>query len=183
MPLPPGRSQVIKEIRKISMPAQDAIQVRQLRWAEEARICARMMSSSEPWLTLERSFEECMDLLEDPSKEVYVAVEAGQVLGFVILNMAGAFTGYIQTICVVEHERSRGIGTRLVEFAEKRIFRDSPNVFLCVSSFNPKARALYERLGYRLIGELKDYIVAGHSELLYRKTIAPIRDFRKQPKI
>ena len=161
----------------------DSVNIRQLRWAEEARICARMMSSSEPWMTLERSFEQCLDLLENPSREVYVAVDGNQVLGFVILNMAGAFTGYIQTICVVEHERSRGIGRMLVEFAERRIFRDSPNVFLCVSSFNPRARALYERLGYQLIGELKDYIVAGHSELLYRKTIAPIRDFRKETKL
>ena len=162
--------------------APDSVQVRQLRWAEEARICARMMSSSEPWVTLQRSFEQCMDLLEDPSREVYVAVEGNRVLGFIVLLMAGAFTGYIQTICVQDHERSRGVGTRLVEFAEKRIFRDSPNVFLCVSSFNPRARALYERLGYQLIGELKDYIVAGHSELLFRKTIAPIRDFRKEPR-
>jgi ribosomal protein S18 acetylase RimI-like enzyme len=167
----------------MGVAAPGRVEIRQLRWAEEARICARMMSSSEPWLTLKRSFDECMDLLEDPSREIFLAVEGGQVLGFVILNMTGAFVGYIQTICVVEHERSRGIGTLLVEYAEKRVFRDSPNVFLCVSSFNPRARALYERLGYELIGELKNYIVAGHSEFLFRKTIGPIRDFRKQPKI
>ena len=162
-------------------PAAGSLEIRQLRWAEEARICARMMSSSEPWLTLRRSFDECMDLLEDPSREVFVAVEGPRVLGFVILNMAGAFVGYVQTICVGEYDRSRGIGTRLLHYAEERIFRDSPNVFLCVSSFNPRARALYERLGYELVGELKDYIVAGHSELLFRKTIGPIRDFRKRP--
>ena len=50
-------------------------------------------------------------------------------------------------------------------------------MFLCVSSFNPRARALYERLGYELVRELTDYIVAGHSELLLRKTVGPIRDF------
>jgi ribosomal protein S18 acetylase RimI-like enzyme len=44
-----------------------------------------------------------------------------------------------------------------------------------VSSFNPRARELYERLGYEFIGELKDYLVRGHSELLMRKTIGPIR--------
>ena len=142
-----------------------------------------MMSDSEPWLTLKRSFDDCMELLEDPTREVYVAVRGADVLGFVILNMNGAFVGYIQTICVLEHERSRGIGARLIDYAEKRIFRDSPNVFLCVSSFNPRARALYERLGYERIGELKDYLVAGHSELLFRKTISPIRDFRRQPKL
>jgi RimJ/RimL family protein N-acetyltransferase len=54
-------------------------------------------------------------------------------------------------------------------FAEERIFRETPNVFLLVSSFNHRARALYQRLGYEPIGELKDFIVPGHSELLMRK--------------
>ena len=31
----------------------------------------------------------------------------------------------------------------------------------------------------RLIGELTDYIVSGHSEYLFRKTIGPIRGFRR----
>ncbi len=62
----------------------------------------------------------------------------------------------------------------MIAFAEERIFQNHPNVFLCVSSFNPDARRLYERLGYEYIGELKDFIVAGHSELIYRKTLGPM---------
>ncbi len=143
-------------------------------------MCARMMAGSEPWITLERGYEESLALLQDATREVYGAFEGDRVLGFVILNMSGAFVGYIQTICVSEEDRSRGIGTRLMRFAEERIFRESPNVFLCVSSFNPRARKLYERLGYELIGELADYIVSGHSEYLFRKTIGPIRGFRRQ---
>ena len=73
----------------------------------------------------------------------------------------------------------RGVGRRLLAFAEERIFRESPNVFLCVSSFNAGARRLYLRLGYELIGELKDYIVRGHSELLMRKTRGPLREFQR----
>jgi ribosomal protein S18 acetylase RimI-like enzyme len=67
------------------------------------------------------------------------------------------------------------VGTDLIRFAEERIFPTYPNVFLCVSSFNPRARALYERLGYELIGELHDFLIAGHSEFLLRKTTGPIR--------
>ena len=55
-----------------------------------------------------------------------------------------------------------------------RILRDHPNVFLCVSGFNPAARRLYERLGYTCIGELKDYVVQDQSEWLYRKTRGPL---------
>ena len=156
-----------------------SLEIRPLASLEEASVCARMMAGSEPWITLGRGYEESLALLQDATREVYGAFDGSRVLGFVILNMAGAFVGYIQTICVGAADRSRGIGTRLMRFAEERIFRESPNVFLCVSSFNPRAKVLYERLGYELIGELKDYIVKGHSEFLFRKTIAPIRDFRK----
>jgi RimJ/RimL family protein N-acetyltransferase len=36
------------------------------------------------------------------------------------------------------------------------------------------ARRLYERLGFRLVGELHDHVVAGHSELPLRKTRGPL---------
>ena len=57
-------------------------------------------------------------------------------------------------------------------------FRESPNVFLCVSSFNKEAQRLYKRLGYRKVGELKDYVVKGHSEFLMRKSIGPIMGYK-----
>jgi [ribosomal protein S18]-alanine N-acetyltransferase len=43
-------------------------------------------------------------------------------------------------------------------------------VFICVSSFNPGARRLYERLGFELVGTLRELLVPGHDELLLRKT-------------
>lgn len=57
------------------------------------------------------------------------------------------------------------------------ILRESPNVFMCVSSFNQDARRLYQRLGYQVVGELTDYIVRGHSEILLRKTVGPVATF------
>jgi RimJ/RimL family protein N-acetyltransferase len=41
-----------------------------------------------------------------------------------------------------------------------------------VSSFNERARRLYERHGYAAAGELKDYIVEGVSETLMHKRLA-----------
>jgi [ribosomal protein S18]-alanine N-acetyltransferase len=150
-------------------------EIRPLSSDDEARRCAAMMSSSEPWITIGRTYDESLAIVRDPMQEVYAAFDGDQIIGFILIVMKGAFTGYIRTICVDPDVRSRGVGSRLMEFAEKRIFRDTPNVFLCVSSFNPRARALYERLGYELIGELKNYIIDGASELLMRKTVGPLR--------
>ena len=153
------------------------IELRNLRDAEDVRECARMMAASEPWITLGRTYDDSLTTISDPSKEVYVAVRDEKVVGFTILNMSGAFVGYIQSVCVAPEWRSKGIGTLLLRFAEERILSETPNVFMCVSSFNESARRLYESLGYEIVGELKDYIVPGHSEILLRKTIAPLTRF------
>ncbi len=155
------------------------IEIRQLRNPEEAEQCARVMCASEPWITLRRSYKDSFIMLTDPSREIYLAVVQGQIGGFMILNMKGAFVGYIQTVCIFPEWRNTGIGTTLIDFAEERIFQDSPNVFMCVSSFNLNAQRLYERLGYGVVGELKDYIVPGHSEILLRKTVAPLTEYKK----
>jgi ribosomal protein S18 acetylase RimI-like enzyme len=132
------------------------------------------MANSEPWLTLRRGHVESLTLLRDPEREVWVAWREGERVGFVILVLKGAFVGYLQTVCVAPELRGGGLGRALVAFAEQRIFREFPNVFLCVSSFNPRARALYERLGYETVGSLRDFVVAGHDEILMRKTRGPL---------
>jgi ribosomal protein S18 acetylase RimI-like enzyme len=144
----------------------------------EARVCAEMMASSDPWLHFGRTFEQCLARVTNPSGEVWVARANGLPQGFIILVLQGAFIGYIQIVCVAASARGSGLGTRLVAFAEERIFREYPNVFLCVSSYNPRARALYERLGYKLVGELDDYIVRGESEFLMRKSVGPLIEFK-----
>lgn len=145
---------------------------------DEARACARMMAASEPWLTLGRSYEASLEIVQDPSREVYVARDERGLAGFLILCMTGAFVGYIQTICIHPDRRGQGLGSELVAFAEQRILAESPNVFMCVSSFNRDARRLYQRLGYQVIGELTDYIVRGHSEILLRKSLGPLATFK-----
>jgi ribosomal protein S18 acetylase RimI-like enzyme len=137
------------------------------------------MSTTEPWLTLGRTFDESLTLVSDPDREVYVAIDDSGVTGFLILQMRGTFVGYIQTVAVRADQRGHGLGTELIEFAEQRIFRDYPNVFMCVSSFNPRAKDLYLRLGYTQIGDIPDLIVRGHSEILLRKTVAPLSEWQK----
>ncbi len=148
--------------------------------ADEVHRCAQTMSTSEPWLTLRRGYTESVRILQDAEKEVYVAYQQDELVGFVIIDMKGAFRGYIQTVCVLTEWRGQGAGSKLIAFAEERIFRAAPNVFMCVSSFNQQAQRLYERLGYEKIGVLTNYIVSGHDEILLRKSLASWSEFQSQ---
>ena len=159
------------------MAALIACTINLLENETEAEACAALMARSEPWITLGRGYPACLSIIRDPTREVYVARTEAGLAGFLILCMVGPFVGYIQTICIDPAQRSRGLGSQLIEFAEERILTQSPNIFMCVSSFNPDARRLYERLGYQVVGELADYIVAGHSEVFLRKTVGPLTGF------
>jgi [ribosomal protein S18]-alanine N-acetyltransferase len=157
------------------------LDIRPARGAAEIEACARMTADSEPWLSLGYDVAAARRALSAPERELHVAAVEGGVAGYVLLNLTGPFAGYIQSICVAPGLRSRGIGRRLVQHAEARVFADHPNIFICVSDFNAGARRFYERLGYAAVGELKDYLVRGHSEILLRKSIAPLLRDRTVP--
>ncbi len=139
--------------------------------------CALMMSQSEPWITLKRDLAGCKEAMRGHYKEIYIATQGEQLLGFIVLQMVGVFKGYIQSICVSPEARNLGLGSALISYAEKRIFSISPNVFMLVSTFNERASQLYFRLGYEKIGMLKNFAADGYDEFLLRKTIGPLNDF------
>ncbi len=147
---------------------------------EDLQWAAALMSSNEPWLTLQRNYADALAFLQDPLSEVYIIKEEKQCIGVVMIKLKGSFTGYIQTIAIAETARGKGIGEAAIGFVEERIFSESPNAFICVSSFNSGAQKLYERLGYRVVGILTDYIVRGLDEVLLRKSRGPIQDFKRQ---
>ena len=60
----------------------------------------------------------------------------------------------------------------MLRHAETRYAPHARHIFLCVSSFNPDARRLYERVGYKQVGTLPDYLIDGASELIMHKRLA-----------
>lgn len=137
------------------------------------------MVESEPWITLGLTRDMAQKVLTDPAREQYAIRDAAGVAAFTVLDMRGLLAGYIQILCVRPDRRGSGLGSILVRWAETRIFRDSPNAFICVSSFNAGARRLYERLGFEPVGVLRELIVPGYDELLLRKTRGPWSEFRQ----
>ena len=142
--------------------------------------CALMMSQSEPWITLQRDFKSCKKAFLGAEKEVYVVKENDEILGFVILQLGGSFKGYIQTLFVKSNQQGKGIGSKLLDFCCERIFKLSPNVFICVSSFNLGAQKLYQKHGFTLVGILNDFVLEGYDELLLRKTIGSIANWQEK---
>jgi len=58
----------------------------------------------------------------------------------------------------------------MLRFAET-IFARERHIYLCVSSFNSRAFALYQRHGFEKVSELPDLIADGYSELVMCKRL------------
>jgi ribosomal-protein-alanine N-acetyltransferase len=140
--------------------------------------CARMMAETDPWIELGLDYEKCLGAFDGPCKEIYILKAGGELAGFAILQICGTFKGYIQTICIDQRFRGQGLGTKILQFCEERILKISPNIFICVSSFNRGALKLYQQFGFKLIGELENFVKEGYTELLLRKTIGAIQGYK-----
>jgi len=141
---------------------------------QDFSVCAMMMAQTDPWITLDMNYDSCLKAFEGPSKEIFLIVLKEEIAGFVILQTGGTFKGYIQTLCINETHRGKGLGKKLLQFCEERILKISPNIFICVSSFNKGAIKLYYEFGFKLVGELNDFVKEGFTELLLRKTFGPV---------
>lgn len=122
-------------------------------------------------------------------EEVLVAVLDDRVAGFVCLRPASPLSSNAHVLVVSElgvapRAQRKGVGSRLLEAAEiyasqRRIER----LTLRVLSVNRAARALYERHGYRIEGELRgefrlpvgpDGAVSPVDDVLMAKNIAHV---------
>ncbi len=137
--------------------------------------CAQWIAETPLWQryhVTEQSIAERLRKGLESGASIFAAERAGQVVGFIWLVERGAFarSDYVQLIGVRPGERRRKVGRALMEFAEATAFAAGRDLFLLVSDFNTDAQRFYQRLGYRQVGKLDNYVIPGVSELIYRKT-------------
>ncbi len=98
----------------------------------------------------------------------WIMREDGETAGYVVITLGfsilyGGFDAFIDEIYVTPERRGKGFGTRALHFVEEECLRRGlRRMYLEVTHHNPRARALYERLGYE-----------DHESYLLSKTPAP----------
>ena len=140
---------------------------------EERLWAGRLMASSEPWITLGRGEDACRAAALDPAYVTLVARGDSAPLGFDALPPA---RGRGFSVPRVHRGRSGGArpsaSARRSSTAGEARFPARAGCSCASRTFNPRARALYERSGYRFVGALPDYVVDGFAEHLMVKRLA-----------
>jgi len=139
---------------------------------QEKDLAAALLAGSEPWITLGITYDQCERNCHDPEFLVYMAYLENKPGGIIIIDPRGiAGSPYVKSIAVFPEFRGQGIGKKLLLLAEELFRKNAKHIFICVSSFNLRARRLYEKCGYEAVGEFKDYIIDGESEILMHKRL------------
>ncbi|GAY26292.1 hypothetical protein ATG_14950 [Desulfurococcaceae archaeon AG1] len=149
------------------------ILVRNIEYRDIESVC-NIMLSIDPYKTLGYTHDICIETVISNIEEGWGAVAEidGRIVGFVLFRVFDGFPlgGYIRALGVHHGYRSMGVGTKLMDYAEKVIFKYRENVFLLVSSFNEQAIRFYTKRGYKAIGVIENAIVKGYHEIIMRKT-------------
>jgi ribosomal protein S18 acetylase RimI-like enzyme len=124
-------------------------------------------------LTADRARRLLAVALEEGRAELLVLEAPGDppvVAGFVWFVPRGAFdrSGYLRLIAVDDRFQGRGVGKQLLAELERRHLQRG-GIVLLASATNSEAHRFYERLGYRHVGELPDYVKPGLHERIYYK--------------
>ena len=129
--------------------------------------CVEILQKSDLGKAYFSDYRKAADMLTYAvgQKNVYVALnENRKCMGFIYYMTNGVFGSYpyLHIIAVKEEYRSCGIGKQLIKYFEDYASdSSSTKYFLTVDDFNPRAKKLYENLGYKCVGELPDFYKKG----------------------
>lgn len=99
-------------------------------------------------------------------KNLFVALDDKEkCMGFIYYMKNGVFGSYpyLHIVAVKDEYRSMGIGKQLMTYFEENVSENATTFFLTVDDFNPRAKMLYEKLGYQCVGLLPDFYKKGIS--------------------
>jgi ribosomal-protein-alanine N-acetyltransferase len=95
-------------------------------------------------------------------------------IGFVVARALRNLKGHIITIDVLSEARRQGVGSLLLEAAERRLSEHRcDNVTLETAVDNAGAIAFYHRHGFHILRTLRGYYSNGVDALEMRKTLGP----------
>ncbi len=148
-----------------------------IKIAEEKHViaCTNILQSTEIGTFYFSNYEKTVALLSHAltQRELFVALNDHEdCLGFMYYIPKGVFGSYpyLHIVAVKEEYRNLGIGKQLIKyFEENSSDYSSTKHFLTVDDLNPKARKLYESLGYHCVGELKDFYKNGITSYVMMK--------------
>lgn len=106
------------------------------------------------------------------NEDIFVVLnDEKKCIGFILFEIDGTFGKYpyLHMIVIDKDFQGKGIGKALISYFENVIAASYDKVFLMVGDFNKRAKKLYKKLNYEVIGTFPDFYIDGINEYLMMK--------------
>lgn len=137
---------------------------------------AGIISTIKAWTCFGIDYEMALKLFKEMEDTIYIAEMDKKVIGFITLriNGVGNIGAYIRMIAIVEQCRKQGVGELLINYVSEIALKNIPNLFLICSVENVDAQHFYKKVGFEEVGIVKDLVIKGHDEIMFRKNLGTI---------
>jgi diamine N-acetyltransferase len=138
-------------------------------------VLAPELSAIDPWRRLGSSQDRLRAGLlrtDDPLMFCRCLLFDGQPAGAMAVRGGWLLGPYLVHLSVLPAFQRQGLGRwMLATFEAEARSGNARNLWVCASSFNAPAQALYQALGFSAVADLPDLIVDGLDEVLMRKRL------------
>ncbi len=110
---------------------------------------------------------------EEPCLRRFEVVVEGELAGIASIQAPFLHGPYLQLLAILPEFQGRRLGSAVLEWMEREARRqEARQLWLCVSTHNARARALYERFGFEEAALLDKLATAASDEVLMRKRLS-----------
>jgi GNAT superfamily N-acetyltransferase len=127
-----------------------------------------------PWSTAGYEAEGLFAYLtaDDPASHRFQIMLDGALAGVVGVRSPWLRGPYLQFLALLPPAQGRGVGRGVLEWLEAQAsLEQERQLWVCVSTFNRRAEALYLRFGFKPVAVLDALASEKSDELLMRKTL------------
>jgi ribosomal protein S18 acetylase RimI-like enzyme len=143
--------------------------------AENADRLGEALAAMPPWSVIGYPAERITRGLkrEQPSIKRFEALADSRLAGLIVIQEPFLHGPYLQLLAVLPGFQGRNIGLRLLRWMEAETRRaEARQLWLCVSTFNERARAFYERFGFEAVAVLDKLATDASDEIFMRKRLS-----------
>jgi diamine N-acetyltransferase len=138
-----------------------------------SRVVSETLSGMDPWMTLGFSSADLFNYLGrmDGALSRYFIFISEAPAGVVCVRYPWLRGPYLELLALFNSHQGQGIGSQIIGWMEAEARLKSGNLWVLVSSFNPRGRNFYLKLGFSEIATLPALVKPGYDEILLRKCL------------
>lgn len=143
--------------------------------AEDADKLGDALAAIPPWSVIGYEGRQMANALkrEEPSVKQFEVLAGTALAGVIVIQDPFMHGPYLKLLAVLPDFQGRHLGESLLQWMESEARKaKARQLWVCVSTFNTRARAFYERFGFEAVATIDKLATDSSDEIFMRKRLS-----------